>query len=201
MMLLSKLFFESAPRCMQLHDIPQDVKRLPNKRKRIAPGDSPNYIRDPLPCSLPFPPLASRILIKGGWSKCKVSNMRGGEGACMQIRHLIDNTLCNHPILPVSHNRIAHSRRPRHDANPQRENDQTKRNGTTDHLTLEDRQKRQEANSSITRTCLKVVLLITLVFVIHGLLSPRSRSIAVDPQQLPDRSDIGAWCRIRQGLD
>jgi hypothetical protein len=91
-----------------------------------------------------------------------------------------------HPTLPPGHNRIAHSRRPRHDANLQRENDQTKRNRTTVSSSL-DRQKRQEANSNITRICLflTVVILITLVFAVHGLLSPPARSIAVDPYQIP----------------
>jgi hypothetical protein len=35
-MLLSKLFCESAPRCIQLHDIPQGVKRLQTKETNCS---------------------------------------------------------------------------------------------------------------------------------------------------------------------
>lgn len=138
----------------------------------------------PSPCFPPSPPWASRILIKGGCQSARFRTEREGEGehAC---RSGISST---HSVIPPSYQLATIAPtvlRPRHDANPQRENDQTKRNRTTVSRSL-DRQKRQEANSNITRICLflTVVILITLVFAVDGVLSPRSRSIAVDPQQI-----------------
>jgi hypothetical protein len=94
---------------------------------------------------------------------------RGKEKESMHVDQASHRHTLYHPILltswPRLHRPFHDDHDTTHDANPQRENDQTKRNRTTDHPTLEDRQKRQEANSNITRIYLflTVVILITLV--------------------------------------